>query len=263
MPHFICVQCGAQFAELAKQPDCCPVCEDERQFVRWQGQAWTTMADLAKSYRNRIEEDGGFLGIGMTPDFAIDQRALLVETPRGNILWDCVTLVSDEAIAAIRQRGGLNAIAISHPHYYTAMVEWSRAYGNIPIHLHADDRQWVVRDDPVIDYWEGETKTILPGVTLIRCGGHFPGGTVLHVNSALLIGDVIQVVMDRKHVSFMWSFPNIVPLNARSVKRIAAAVAPYRYRTMHGAFWGRNIMQDAEGALTRSVVRYLKAIADE
>ena len=53
-------------------------------------------------------------------------------------------------VAEVERRGGLAAIAISHPHYYTGMVEWSRAFGGVPIYLHADDRAWVMRPDPAI-----------------------------------------------------------------------------------------------------------------
>jgi hypothetical protein len=34
---------------------------------------------------------------------------------------------------------------------------------------------------------------------------------------ALLSGDIVQVVMDNKSVSFMWSFPNFIPLSAPRV----------------------------------------------
>ena len=54
--------------------------------------------------------------------------------------------------------GGIKAIAISHPHYYSSMVEWSRAFGGVPIYLHAADRQWVMRPDHAIVFWEGEIK---------------------------------------------------------------------------------------------------------
>ena len=113
--------------------------------------------------------------------------------------------------------GGVSAIAISHPHYYTAMVEWSRAFGGVPVHLHAADRQWVMRPDKAIAFWDGETLKLGEGLMLVRCGGHFEGGTVLHWQGgadgkgAILTGDIIQVVADRKHVSFMYSYPNYVP----------------------------------------------------
>lgn len=32
-----------------------------------------------------------------------------------------------------------------------------------------------MRPDKAIRPWEGETLALVPDVTLIRCGGHFPG----------------------------------------------------------------------------------------
>jgi hypothetical protein len=266
MPCFICRTCGTQFAETAEPPPECPVCLDERQYVPLEGQRWTTLDELRATHELRWEAQGEFIGIGSKPNFGIGQRALLVETPQGNMLWDCVSFLDQEATRRIRERGGLAAIAISHPHYYTTMVEWSAAFGDVPVYLHADDARWIMRPDPRIVTWQGETKPILPGLTLIRCGGHFAGATVLHVEreakpGALLAGDVLQVVADREHLSFMYSYPNYIPLNRAQVERIAAAVAPYDFSSIYGAWWGHNILADAKSALAKSVDRYLGAIA--
>jgi hypothetical protein len=51
-----------------------------------------------------------------------------VQSPGGNVLWDCISLIDGATIEAVRKLGGLAAIAISHPHYSSAMVEWSRAH---------------------------------------------------------------------------------------------------------------------------------------
>ena len=267
MPHFICVACGTQFAESEREPERCPVCEDERQYVGRDGQQWTTLDALRRSHRNRIEPEAeGLLGIGTEPAFAINERALLVRSPGGNLLWDCIALVDDDTVAQVRAAGGIRAIAISHPHYYSGMVEWSRAFGGVPILVHADDRDWVMREDPVIEYWQGETMALWHDMRLIRCGGHFAGGTVAHVShlsdgrGALLTGDVIQVAMDNRHAGFMRSFPNYIPLSARAVRHIEAAVAPYRFDSIHGAWWGRSIATDARAALRRSVERYVAAL---
>ncbi len=267
MPHFICVTCGTQFAETASEPGHCPVCEDERQYVGRAGQQWTTLDQLRRTHRNRIEPEAeGLLGIGTEPAFAINERALLVLAPGGNLLWDCIALVDDDTVARIREAGGIRAIAISHPHYYSGMVEWSRAFGDVPILLHAADREWVMRGAPAIEYWDGETRALWDGMTLVRCGGHFAGGTVAHVphlhggRGALLTGDVIQVAMDNRYAGFMRSFPNYIPLAARAVRAIAAAVGPYPFEAIHGAWWGRSIAADARAALARSVERYVAAL---
>jgi len=267
MIHFMCRQCGVQYAASDAPPQSCMICEDERQYVRWAGQDWTTLEELGGDHKVIIKDEDGVLSIGLEPHFAIGQRALLAETPDGNVLWDCVSLVNDETVAALKSRGELKAIGISHPHYYSVIVEWSRAFGGIPIYIHADDRKWVTRPDPAIVFWEGETKSILPDLTLVRCGGHFEGGTVCHWKrkgkpNVLLAGDILQVVMDRKHVSFMYSYPNTWPLNARAIKRIARALEPFDYGQVYSAFWNMRILEGGKGAVARSVERYLKAIAD-
>lgn len=267
MAYFICTTCGTQYADSQTPPERCAICEDERQYLGWGGQQWTTLDDLRKEHSNPIrEEEPGLIGIGTTPKFGIGQRALLVRSPGGNVLWDCISLIDDATVESVRNLGGLSAIAISHPHYYSAMVEWSRAFGGIPIYLHADDREWVMRPDPVIEFWEGETKPLHDGLTLIRCGGHFEGGTVLHWapgadgTGALLAGDILQVCMDRRHVSFMRSYPNYIPLPAEAVRRAVAAVEPLAFDRIYGFMFDLVIREGGKAAVSRSAERYLRAI---
>jgi glyoxylase-like metal-dependent hydrolase (beta-lactamase superfamily II) len=267
VPCYICVTCGVQYAESVLPPEHCLVCEDERQYIGWTGQRWTTLTDLQSTHRNQLDVEGPeLISIGTEPKFAIGQRALHLRSSGGNALWDCVTLTDDRSVAAVQALGGASAIAISHPHFYSSLVEWSRALGGVPVYLHADDRAWVMRPDNAIVFWEEETRELAPGLTLIRCGGHFPGATVLHWaegaggRGALLTGDVIQVGEDRKSLSFMYSFPNSIPLNARTVKRIVAAVEPYAFDAIYGGWFGRNIVSGAKEALRRSAERYITAI---
>jgi hypothetical protein len=263
MPAYYCVTCGTQHTDADDLPSECPICLDERQYVGWDGQAWTTLEELCRTHTNRLgPEPPGLLGIGTEPTFAIGQRALLVAHATLPVLWDCVSLVDDATVAAVAAVGGARAIAISHPHYYSGMVEWSRALGGVPIYLHEADRRWVMRPDPVVRFWSGDTHPLADGLTLIRTGGHFDGATVLHVAShppggALLTGDVIQVCEDRRWVSFMYSYPNLIPLAARVVQRIAESVAPYRFDALYGAWWKKVIPTGAHAAVQRSAQRYL------
>ncbi len=266
--RFICRQCGTQFADREAPPAGCPICQDDRQYVRWDGQDWLTLADLQKTHTVRVaDEADGVTGFGATPAFAINQRALLLQSPAGNVLWDCISLITDEALAEVRKRGGLSAIAISHPHYYSSMVEWSDAFGGVPIYLHEAERVWVQRPSPAIRFWSGETLAIDPAMTLIRCGGHFPGGQVLHWGAvpggrgALFTGDIVMVALDRRYVSFMYSYPNYIPLNRSAVERIARALEPFEYDAIFGAWWNQICRRDARATVARSVERYLKAIA--
>jgi glyoxylase-like metal-dependent hydrolase (beta-lactamase superfamily II) len=268
--HSICTTCGTQFAASEKAPDRCPICDEPRQYVPPAGQSWTTLDALRRSHRNSFRRlEPNLMGIGTTPDFAIGQRALLVQTAHGNVLWDCIALVDQATIDIVNALGGLTAIAISHPHYYTTMVEWSDAFGKIPVYLHEFDRQWVMRPDPVLDFWGGTTRPLAGGLTLIRCGGHFAGGTVLHWpdgaggKGALLSGDILQVTMDRQFVSFMRSYPNMWPLSRASVESIAAAVAPYEYDRIYGAWWDRHVETDAKAAVARSLERYVQLLEQD
>ncbi len=268
MPNYVCTTCGVQYAESHAPPASCPVCEDERQYVGWGGQQWTTLAELRATRANEVRAESGLIGILTEPAFAIGQRALLVPDPGFPLLWDCLTLIDDATVAAIRAAGGIRAVAVSHPHYYSAVVEWARAF-DVPVYLHAADRAWVMRPDPAIVFWEGDTLVLSDGITLIRCGGHFPGGTVLHWArgadgmGALLSGDVLQVGADRKSVSFMYSYPNYVPLGAAAVRRIGAALAPYRFERIYGAFRDRNVLERGNQVVRRSVERYLRAIGGQ
>ena len=256
---YICATCGVQFEPSAEAPKRCPICEDERQYVGWAGQRWTTLDELRRKHHNQVRDDLGLIGIGTEPSFAIGQRALLVRSPAGNLLWDCITLIDDATVEAVRKLGGVQAIAISHPHYYSSMVEWSKAF-DAPVFLHAADRRWVMRPDPCLEFWSGETKSLWDGTTLIRAGGHFDGGTVLHWGDDLLAGDIVQVAQDRRWVSFMYSYPNYIPLPATEIDGIVSALEPFDFDRVHGAWWDRNVSSDAKNAVRRSADRYRRAL---
>ena len=268
MPAFICTACGTQYPPSKEPPTHCTICEEERQYVPEGGQTWTTLDELRTTHRNvHREHEPGLMGIGTQPRFAIGQRAVLVCTPHGNVLWDCISLLDDATVELINERGGLAAMGISHPHFYTTMVEWSRAFGDVPIHLHAADRRWIMRDDTAIRLWEGDTLKLLPDVTLIRGGGHFPGGSMLHWakgadgRGVLCSSDIATVTTDRKFLSFMWSYPNLIPLSAREVEGVAAALAPFQFDTIYGHFFDRVIRSGGKDVLKVSVARYLAAIS--
>lgn len=268
MPAFICRTCGTQFPESEQPPGRCPICEDERQYLGWDGQQWITLDELHKDHHNLVKtEETGLTGIATQPAFAIGQRALLVQAASGNILWDCTSLIDEATFSAVHDLGGISAIAISHPHFYSSMVEWSRLF-DAPILLHAADRQWVVRPDPCIQYWDGDTYPLGEGISLVRCGGHFPGGSVLHWaagaqgRGALLTGDIINVSRDRRWVSFMYSFPNLIPLPASAVRRIVSAVESFAFDRIYGGWWNHVVAADAREAVARSAERYIAALSE-
>jgi glyoxylase-like metal-dependent hydrolase (beta-lactamase superfamily II) len=260
---WVCKACGTQYPPSDEPPGACPICQDPRQYVPPEGQAWVAWDELVASRRADIRDDAGILGLGCSPDFGIGQRALLVKSRAGNVLWDCIPLFDDQLAERVAAEGGLQAIAISHPHFYTSMVEWAHAFG-CPIHLHAAERKWVMRPDPSIRFWEGETLELGGGLTLIRCGGHFEGAQVLHwaERRALLSGDVVTVVPDRRFVGFLYSYPNLIPLPASKAEAIATALEPYPFDTIHGGWWGRVVEADGSAVVRRSADRYRRAVTD-
>jgi len=272
----ICRTCGVQYG--AERPDC-PICVDERQYVGWDGQQWTNLAELREAgHRGRIEEEGpGVIGVGASPPTAIGQRALLVQTPAGNVLYDMISYIDDELIAGVRELGGISAIAISHPHFYGSMMEWAHAF-DAPVYIHAKDREWVARPDDAVAFWEGETRELLEGLTLINAGVHFDGGQVLHRaarpggagepvdagdRGALFTGDIFTVVHDRRWMSFMYSYPNFIPERPKAIRRAVAMMQPYDFDRVYGGWWGRNVRTDGAAALRRSADRYLDFALDD
>ena len=267
MTAYICLTCGVQQPKTASEPARCAICEDERQYIRQGGQAWTTLGQLkASGHRVELRDlEPGLTGVGAEPSVGIGQRALLVRTSAGNFLWDCFGYIDKKSVDAIQAMGGIAGIAFSHPHFYGVMVEWSQAFGGCPIWIPTADRMWVQRDDPAIAEWSG-TKEVLPGVTLIQTGGHFEGSAVLHWaagaggKGALFVGDSIGVVADVRSVSFMRSYPNLIPLPAHEIRRIVAAVEPYPFDRIYGGWWDRVTPTDGKAAVKRSARRYLKWI---
>lgn len=264
MSKFICTACGTQYPDSAAPPAQCAICEEERQYVPPTGQGWTTLEALQKSHKNAFQEYGSGL-IGLGAGFAIGQRAIFVRTPGGNVLWDCVATLDAATVTLLKGLGGVQAMAISHPHFYTTMNEWARAF-DCPIHLHAADKDWVMQPGPAVKHWEGDTLKLWDGVTLVRCGGHFPGGTVMHWaggaggKGLVCCGDILSITTDRKWVSFMRSYPNFLPLSRREVEGIGHALAPYAFDAIYGHYFTSVIAGDGKQVVEKSVRRYVDAI---
>jgi hypothetical protein len=263
MTAWICATCGVQHEDTEEPPAECAICVDERQWVPADGQRWTDLAQLAGSghVSDLRELEPGLLGIGVDPKVGIGQRALLVCTSEGNVLWDPPGFLDAAAIERVRELGGLAAVTASHPHFYGVMAEWSTLF-DAQLLVPTDDRAWVRRSSPRPRLWRG-TRALVGGLTLIQCGGHFDGSAVLHWpagadgRGALLVGDTMTVVLDRAHLSFMRSYPNHIPLPESAVRAMTDAVAAYPFDRVYGAWWGRVIQAGGEAALARSARRYV------
>ena len=265
MPAWICATCGVQYADTAQPPAQCAICVDERQYVGWGGQRWITMAELASDHAVVLrDEEPDLTGVGVEPAFGIGQRALLVRTPDGNVLWDCISLLDEPARQQIEEAGGIQAIAMSHPHFYGANVEIADAF-DARIFIPRADAGWVQRPSPRIELFD-EIAEPVPGLTVARIGGHFDGAAVLHWpagsagRGALLTGDTITVVQDRDWVSFMWSYPNLIPLDETTIRDITARIEGFSFDRVYGGWWGRIVVSDGPAAIRRSAERYIASL---
>ncbi|RBQ22006.1 hypothetical protein DP939_04900 [Spongiactinospora rosea] len=270
MSHpWVCATCANHYPEAESPPSTCHICADERQWVPPGGQRWTTLAELsAAGHRADIREiEPGLLGIGAAPQVAIGQRSLLVRTAEGNLLWDPSGFIDDDAVRAVREAGGLRAVSASHPHFYGSIVVWSEAFG-AEILLPEVDASWLPRPSPAVRTWSG-VLDVLPGVTLIQCGGHFPGSSVVHWAEgaggagALFTGDTIFVTPGEDRLTFVWSAPNRLPLPERDVRRVVDAVAPYAFDRIYGGWWTPVLREGAKDALRSSADRYIEFLRGE
>ncbi|WP_375426040.1 hydrolase [uncultured Friedmanniella sp.] len=261
MTVWSCRTCAVEHADTPEPPERCAICSDDRQYVLPAGQRWTTLAELrADGRRGHLEEvEPGLTGVTVEPQVGIGQRGLLVRTPAGTLLWDPVGYVDDDLEAEVRALGGLAAIASSHPHMFGAQVAWSHRFGGVPVWVAGADREWVQREDPVVRAYEDEVE-VLPGVRLVRIGGHFAGSAVAHLTGAdgrgvLLSGDTVAGTPDEHWVSFLRSYPNKVPLSAAVVEVVARRVLALDFDRLYDNVGGC-VRADAASWVRRSAERY-------
>ena len=197
----------------------------------------------------------------MAPAFAIGQRALLVTTPNGNILWDCIALINEPTIEFLKSKGGVKAIALSHPHYYTTMNEWVEIF-DCPIYIHQKDEQWIFNKGGQINLWDGTEKELWDSIRLINIGGHFPGSSILHIpflsnEGTILCGDTFYISPSLKHAAIMYSYPNRIPLPLQEVQRIKKQIRNIRFDTIHGFYDYQNIYSGAKQLIQDSLGKYV------
>ena len=241
--EWICRTCGVEQRPADQPPRACAICTDERQYVLPSGPAWTTTDELVTTGHTLAvtELEPGLWGLRPEPKVGIGQTALLVQNEGGNLLYDVPAFVAPDALATVRELGGVAAIVASHPHMYGAQVAWSRALGGVPVHVAEKDAQWVQRTDPSIVVWSDPFE-IVPGITARQVGGHFPGQTIVHWSGAdgagvLLVGDACSVRPDG-NVTFLRSYPNVIPMSPLGVQRIVEGFGAFEYDRLYDNFAG-------------------------
>ena len=137
MSVFICRTCAVEQRDTAEPPSVCAICTDERQYVRPTGQRWTTLEELAAAGRHgtTAEVEPGLHGISIEPSVGIGQRALLIQTPSGNVLWDPNGYLDDERVT-LEMMDGFDAGLLLCSH---ARLVSDRGVHVCPILLEAPD----------------------------------------------------------------------------------------------------------------------------
>jgi hypothetical protein len=262
MPEpLICTTCGTQYPPGQPVPELCTICNDDRQYIHENGQNWTRFSDLKKAYNVQISPVTDQLySLKMQPDFAIANRALLVQTAGGNILWDCIPLPDDQTVDFIRSLGGLKAIAFSHPHYYSTMNEWASLF-DCPVYIHANDQPWIMYPSGSIRLWTGTSQLLWDGIRIIHTGGHFPGSCVLHIPSesdrgTVLSGDSLYLSRSKRHLAVMYSYPNQIMLTKNEFATFDQKTAGLTFDSLYGAFDNQDLEGNAMNVFTTSMERY-------
>jgi glyoxylase-like metal-dependent hydrolase (beta-lactamase superfamily II) len=258
---WICATCGVETADLETPPAECAICEDERQWVPAEGQQWTTLEQL-RDAGTRIDValvEPDLWGLRAEPGVGIGQQTMVVRTPAGTVLFDCVGYIDDEAVDRVRALGPTLAVAASHPHMYGVQTEWAQALGDVPVLVAERDREWVRRSE-LVEFYD-DHREITGGLTLHRVGGHFRGQAVLEWTTGnegrgvLLAGDAIFTNPDGRTVSFMRSYPNRIPLSGNVVQRIAAQVGTMTFDRLYNNF-GAVVAADAKRVVRESADRH-------
>lgn len=257
----ICTTCGTRYAE--ESPGACLICEDDRQYVPASGQKWTSYKELSQTHTIRFGNPlPDVYNLRVSPSFGIAQRAHLILSPGGNILWDCLPFLDEATVAFIKSKGGLKAITISHPHYYGLMVAWAKTF-DCPIYLHKADSQWVMDKTDRIVFFEEDRKTLWDGIEIVHTGGHFDGSAILYApgirdKGCVFVGDTLQVALSRKFISIMYSYPNHIPLPLKEINRISDIVMQLNFDSMYGAFEWQNVEVGSKELFEHSINYYNK-----
>ncbi|PST83396.1 MBL fold metallo-hydrolase [Pedobacter yulinensis] len=256
----ICSTCGTQYPQQ-ELSGTCVICADDRQYVPAGGQVWTDRSQLHDTFHVSWQELGPRLSdLRLSPRFAIGQRAILVRSPGGNVLWDCIPLLDEQTRIRIEALGGLRAIALSHPHFCSNMNEWAEAF-NCEILIHASNSPWIVNRTPRLNLWQGDMLYLWDDLSLLKLGGHFPGSSVLYAPSlsaggTVLLGDTLMVSPNGRHLSAMYSYPNRMPLPLQTVAAIFDRLDMLAYDTVHSYDRALSIYGNARQIAATSRERY-------
>lgn len=264
-----CRVCGVEY-DTRTLPELCPICADDRQYLAPDGaQHWVDPYEYGRRHDGDVqvvELEPGLWAVNGPRGVGIGQQAKIIATSIGTVMVDAPAVITPSAIEAVATLGPTLAIIPSHPHMFGLQSLWSAALGNAPVYVSAADEHWLGARPAHLRLWDGALSPA-PGVRASQPGGHFPGSSVVHwVGSdgkgVLLSSDTVGVNRDGKTASFMWSFPNYIPLSAAVTRRIVTHIDRYEFDRIYGNFPSA-ITKDAKARVTASADRHIAWLGGE
>ncbi|EPQ52683.1 hypothetical protein GLOTRDRAFT_46948 [Gloeophyllum trabeum ATCC 11539] len=283
----ICATCAAQYTASSLRPyrigeegtgDGCPICLDERQYVAPTGQAWTSWRELDGKHATRLEPDGRdprIVRILTEPKAgAIGQTPFIIPSLDGSLIWDCSPYLSPSGVESILSLTSsskpLLGMAISHPHFFCSSVTWARKLG-CKVYICATDKEWFMRKDSFVDEYYRKNVGIPLTVECIFSPGHFPGSCVLHWDRSMeqsesslpqtgviFCSDTCKIAVDRRRMTFMWSYPNYIPLPPKDVQKIWQSLRPFQFGDIYSAWPGEIAFGNGKEKVLNSARRFIE-----
>lgn len=261
MGKFICLICGTCFPPSTQPPQVCQLCAGKQQLVLGEGTDWTTEEELIQNdFHNVMNfEEHNLWSIRVRPSFASSQRAFFFHSDRGNVLWDCLSLLDKETVEKLEDLGGIHTIILSNPHFQTGVCKWAERF-DAEVIVHESDVEFLVEQPRRLKTWTGEYYQLQDEFKLVRIGGSFPGSSVLvwqagaEGKGCMFTGDTLFVTKDQCWISFLDSNQHVV-WKISEIQELGQKLSAYVFDRIYGAWPNRTIDSNGNEVVSQSVKR--------
>jgi hypothetical protein len=238
--YYCCSNCGYWQRRFA-EPTVCPVCEDVRHVLPEDGFEFFSPEEVDGAFACSWEElDGGIWRYTVEPKLGIGPSGYLIETSQGNVAFEGAGWYSDAALDHMESLGGVDHAAASHPHAYGALWRVKERF-EARLAVGVEDLRWTGAFARGPELPLGERLELLPGVELLKTGGHFDGHSVLYLSGrgVLFCGDALKFELDdalsrgstAHAISCHKGFVRRIPLTHGEVGRYREVFEPLEFHT--------------------------------